>query len=283
MSGMPATTSRRRQWRPGPPVWLLVLGMVLVAPVVWTFLAALGITGDAGRRPAVLNIAPTLDHVAEVGVEAPAFWSQLATSAVVAASASVVAVAIAFLAAYAITRSRAGGHRSIRQSVLILATVPVMAFVLPLGELLRRTGLGDSIPGLALAQAAITAPLALFVLASALLALPRDWEDAAMLDGAGLSTILGRIVVPLSAGAVASTLVILFVINWNQLLIPLVVAGVSVKTVPVAMVDFFTFERELDWPTAAAALIASLVPLLIVVVVFHRSLERFRLWEPARE
>jgi ABC-type glycerol-3-phosphate transport system permease component len=117
------------------------------------------------------------------------------------------------------------------------------------------------------------------VLAGALAGLPRDWEEAATLDGAGLSTVMRRIVVPLSAGAAGSTLVILFVINWNQLLVPLVVAGVNVKTVPVAMVDFFTFERELDWPTAAAALIASLVPLLIVVVVFHRSLERFRLLE----
>jgi ABC-type glycerol-3-phosphate transport system permease component len=283
MSGASVVPRRRHRWRPGPRGWLIVVAAILVAPIAWTLLAAFGITGDAGRRPSVLDVAPTLDHVAEVGVEAPAFWLQLATSALVAALASAIAVVIAFLAAYGLTRSRRGNHRAIRQSVLILATVPVMAFVIPLGELMRRTGLGDSIPGLALAQAAVTAPLALFVLASALINLPRDWEEAAMLDGAGLSTILRRIVVPLSSGAASATLVILFVINWNQLLIPLVVAGVSVKTVPVAMVDFFTFERELDWPTAAAALIASLVPLLIVVAVFHRSLERFRLWEAASQ
>lgn len=283
MSAIDAVVHRRRRRRPGPRPWLVALAVVLIAPVAWTFLAALGITGDAGRRPAMLNLTPTLDHVAEVGVEAPAFWSQLATSACVAAFASGLALVIAFLAAYALTRSRRGSHHVMRQSMLILATVPVMAFVLPLGELMRRTGLGNSILGLALAQAAVTAPLALFVLAGVLTGLPRDWEDAAMLDGAGLPTMLQRIVVPLSAGAIAATLVILFVINWNQLLIPLVVAGVEVKTVPVAMVDFFTFERELDWPTAAAALIASLVPLLIVVAVFHRSLERFRLWEPAGE
>lgn len=283
MNAEPVRAHRARRWRPGPRGWLVLLAVVLIAPVVWTFLAAFGITGDAGRRPAVLDVAPTFDHVAEVGVEAPAFWQQLAASAAIAALASLIAVVTAFVAAYALTRSRGGSRRGIRQSVLILATVPVMTYVLPMGELMRRVGLGDSVLGLALAQAAITAPLALFVLAGTLASLPKDWEEAAMLDGAGVSTVVRRIVLPLSSEAAASTLVILFVINWNQLLIPLVVAGVNVKTVPVAMVDFFTFERELDWPTAAAALIASLVPLLIVVAVFHRSLERFRLWEVAAQ
>jgi ABC-type glycerol-3-phosphate transport system permease component len=73
--------------------------------------------------------------------------------------------------------------------------------------------------------------------------------------------------------------VVLFVIDWNQLLIPLIVAGVDVQTVPVAMIDFFTFERELDWPTAAAALVVSTAPALIAIAVFNRFLGRFQLWD----
>jgi ABC-type glycerol-3-phosphate transport system permease component len=69
----------------------------------------------------------------------------------------------------------------------------------------------------------------------------------------------------------------MFVLDWNLLLVPLVLTSGEIKTIPVAMMDFFTFERELDWPTAAAALLVSLVPLAILAGVFHRVLERFSL------
>ena len=70
---------------------------------------------------------------------------------------------------------------------------------------------------------------------------------------------------------------VLFVLAWNLLLVPLVLTSGEIKTVPVAMMDFFTFERELDWPTAAAALVVSLVPVAILGGIFHRVLERFTL------
>jgi multiple sugar transport system permease protein len=278
MSLSGARGGRRVRWS---IVLLVALAIVLDAPILWTALAASGIATDAGRFPPPLSVAPTLDHLAEVGVEAPSFWIQLATSALVATLSAALALVVGFLAGYALARSGGRDHHRLRQGFLILATVPVMAYVLPLGELMRRAGLSDSIAGLALAQAAVTAPLAIYVLSSFLVQLPVDCEEAAWLDGASPLRVITRVVFPMSAETLASVLVVLFALNWNQLLIPLVVAGASVKTVPVAMVDFFTFERELDWPTAAAALVASLVPLLLIVALFHRSLDRFDLWERA--
>ena len=61
---------------------------------------------------------------------------------------------------------------------------------------------------------------------------------------------------------------------------PLIITAGQIKTVPLAMIDFFTFERELEWPTAAAALIISLVPVVVLVTVFHRVLDRFALNVP---
>ncbi len=82
---------------------------------------------------------------------------------------------------------------------------------------------------------------------------------------------------PDAAPIVAATFIVLFVLDWNQLLLPLVLTGINVRTLPVLLTDFFTLERELDWPTAAAALTISLIPLLILVALFHRLLERFTL------
>jgi multiple sugar transport system permease protein len=142
---------------------------------------------------------------------------------------------------------------------------------------MRRARLLDTFAGVVLAEAAVTAPLAVFVLHGALANLSPEWEEAAVIDGAGLLRVLGQVVFPIVAPSVAATAIVLFVIDWNMLLIPLVLTSGQVKTVPVAMSDFFTFERELDWPTAAAALILSLAPLALIVGVFHRLLESFRL------
>src|SRR5207249_10828373 len=144
---------------------------------------------------------------------------------------------------------------------LVLPSRPVMAYSLPLAGLSRRVHLIDTFADITLAEAAVSAPLAVFGLHGAVGQLPADWEEVAVIDGAGLFRILGRVVLPLSAPTVAATLVVMFVLDWNMLLVPLVLTSGEVKTVPVALSDFFTFERELDWPTAAAALLVSPAPL----------------------
>ena len=107
--------------------------------------------------------------------------------------------------------------------------------------------------------------------------------EAARLEGASLAKLLGSIVLPAAAPIVAATAIVLFVLDWNMLLIPLVLTGIDVRTLPVILTDFFTLEREVEWPTAAAALTISLVPLLILVGLFHRLLERFSLGGDASE
>ncbi len=81
----------------------------------------------------------------------------------------------------------------------------------------------------------------------------------------------------MTAPGVAATGIIVFVLNWNLLLVPQVITEQHVRTIPVLMTDFFKLEREIDWPSAAAVLISSLVPLVVLVGVAHRLLERFSL------
>ena len=191
------------------------------------------------------------------------------------AIAALLSVAASFPAAFALARSAAA--RALSQGFLVLASLPVMAYVIPLSDLSRRLHILNTFAGLTLTQAAVTAPLAVFVLHGAVTQLPSDWEDAALLDGAGLLRVLVRVVLPLLAPSVAATFIVMFVLDWNMLLVPLVLTSGDIKTVAVGMSDFFTFERELDWPTAAAALVVSVAPLAILVGLFHRLLERFAL------
>ena len=263
---------------------LLGAGIAIVLlPIVWTALAAIGIEPNNNTSPPSWVVVPSLDHLAEVSVVEPAFWQELATSVGVSAAAALLATALSFLAAYGIARSMGPALRHLSPGLLVLASLPVMAYVLPLSDLLRRLGLLDSLPGLTFAEAAVTAPLAVYVLSAHLAGTSRETEEAARLEGASLAKLLGSIVLPAAAPIVAATAIVLFVLDWNMLLIPLVLTGIDVRTLPVILTDFFTLEREVEWPTAAAALTISLVPLLILVGLFHRLLERFSLGGDASE
>jgi raffinose/stachyose/melibiose transport system permease protein len=249
--------------------------LVFLLPLAWTVLASLGIVPDNGARPPSFAGSLTLENYAEVGVAEPTFWQEVGTSTITAGLAASLTTAVGLFAAYGLARSRLVHERLFAQVFLVLASLPAMAYVLPLGDLMRRIGLADSLPGVIIAEAAVTVPLAVYVLHGAIRSLSTEWEEAAWLDGAGLGRILTRVVLPLVAPSVAATAIILFVLDWNLLLVPLVITGGHVKVIPVGMMDFFTFERELEWPVAAAALLVSLVPIALLAGVFHRALERF--------
>jgi len=258
-------------------ILLLVAAVAFLVPLAWTVLASLGVQPDNSARPPALVGSLTLEHFSEIGVAEPAFWQEIATSTASALCAALLTVSVSLPAAYALARSHFRATRVVAQGFLVLASLPVMAYVIPLSDLTRRAHLADTFEGVVLAEAAVTAPLAVFVLHGALAQLSPEWEESAVLDGAGLLRVLGQVVLPLVAPSVAATGIVVFVIDWNMLLVPLVLTAGEVRTVPVAMSDFFTFERELDWPTAAAALVVSLAPLALLVAAFHRLLERFRL------
>lgn len=246
-------------------------------PIVWTALASIGLQPDDSTWPPSWTLPPSADHYVEIGAAEPAFWQELSTSFGLSTSATLLTITIAFLAAYSLARSSFRGKRLVTHGFLILASLPVMAYVIPLSGVMRRLHLTDTFIGLVLAESAINAPLAVYVLQGYLSLLSRECEEAARLDGAGLGELLWQIVLPAARPGVAATATILFVLNWNLFLAPLVLTATQVKTIPVAMSDFFTFERELEWPTAAAALLVSVLPLAALVAAAHQLLDQFSL------
>jgi multiple sugar transport system permease protein len=259
---------------------LVAITAGFLLPLAWTALASVGVLPENSSRPPSWRGHATLDHFLEIGVAEPAFWQELATSTFAALVAACLTVAVSFPAAFALARSRFPGSRTLTQAFLVLASLPAMAYVIPLSDLSRRVHLIDTFAGVTLSEAAVTAPLAVFVLHGSLARLTTEWEEAAVIDGAGLARILSHVVLPLAAPSLAATLLVMFVLDWNLLLVPLILTSGEVRTIPVALSDFFTFERELDWPTAAAALMVSLAPLAALVALFHQALEGFTLQAP---
>ncbi len=259
----------------------LLLGLaviIFILPLLWTLVASFGVVPNDTASPPLWDWPPSLQNYANIGVAEPGFIPEMTTSISISLTATILTLFVALLASYSLARSRLKNIRTVVQVFLILASLPVMAYVIPLSDAIRHLGLYDTFIGVALANTAIFAPLSIYVLFGYLRQIPADLEEAARLDGAALGQILWRIVVPVAAPGLAATAIILFVLNWNLLLVPLVLTEAHVKTIPVAMSDFFTFERDLEWPVAAAVLVTSLLPLVLLVGLAHRMLERFSLW-----
>lgn len=251
---------------------------IFMLPLIWTALASFGVKPDNTASPPTWTLPPSLANYIQIGVAEPTFARELMTSTSVSLIATGLTLTVSFLAAYALARRHFGGKRLLVQSCLILASLPVMAYVVPLSDTMRRLHLEDTFVGVVLAQTAVFAPLAVYVLHGYLTQVPLDMEESARLDGATGLQIIWNVALPLAAPGLAATAIIVFVLNWNLFLVPLVLTTSRIKSLPVAMSDFFTFERELEWPTAAAALIVSLLPLLSLVALTHRLLEQFSLY-----
>ncbi len=276
-AGRGSWKSSQRHARWARSILLFLVALVFFLPLLWTFLASLGVTPDDTSSPPAWTWPPTFDPYIHIGVSEPGFLAELAASLSISVSASALTILAAFPAAYSLARSHLRRARTGTQVFLILASLPVMAYIIPLSDTVRRLHLYDTFIGVALANTAIFAPLAVYVLFGYLRQIPSDLEEAARLDGATLIQVLWQVAAPLAAPGIAATLIVLFVLNWNLLIVPLVLTETHVRTIPVAMSDFFTFERELEWPVAAAVLITSLLPLAALVLAAHRALERFRI------
>ena len=264
---------RQARWKPlGRAIALGLIILLCLLPLFWTVLAAFGLEPDGQSWQGEF----TLEHFEEVGSFDPAFTGGFIYTLFITGLGTFVTLVCALPTAYRLAQL----HKSwltklIMPLLLVLAVMPVIGYGLPLSELARRLGLYGNFVGLVLAYAGVQLPLALWVLRGYLRQLPPSLEEAARLEGAGWSTVLWRVVFPLVAGGVVATGVLVFVLSWNLFLLPSLLTEHSPQVLPMVMRDFFAFERELDWPTAAAAMLASLTPAFILVLVGHRTLDKF--------
>ncbi len=273
-------TSWRRQQRTsvwGRRILLAVCVLGLTLPIAWTILASFEIKPDTNRWPPLLALPPSAGSYVEVMTAVPGFPRVFATSVVVALTATVLTIGTAFLGAYGLARWPFRGKRFVVQGFLVLASLPAMAYVIPLSDLTRLLRLRDTFAGVALASAAVYAPLAVYILSGYLEQVPRSLEDVAHLEGASILQIVWRVILPAAAPGLAATSVLVFVLEWNLFLVPTALTLSHIKTIPVALSDFYTYERELEWSSDAAALTLSLLPVGVLVVLAHRILERFSL------
>jgi ABC-type glycerol-3-phosphate transport system permease component len=149
---------------------------------------------------------------------------------------------------------------------------PQISIIPPLYLALRALHLLDSYPGLVLPYLTLTMPLGIWLLTAFFRDLPRDFEDAARLDGASRARLLVDVVLPLAMPALASTAILMFLYCWNEFLFALsFTLGPERYTVPVA-IALFRGQYQVPWGEVLAAAVVATLPVAAIVFAFQRRI-----------
>jgi multiple sugar transport system permease protein len=198
------------------------------------------------------------------------FPRNLLDSLIVAISACALGLGLSVPAAYAFSRFGFIGRRFLMTQFLTINMFPIVLMIIPLFVAMRTLGLLDTVPGVVLGHATFAIPFAIWMLTSYLNGIPKELDEAAMVDGASRVQTIVKILLPLAAPGIVSTGIYIFVASWNEYLFAMMLSGQNVRTVTVAL-QMFIGEYTIQWGllTAGGTLVALPVTLLFLFVQRH--------------
>jgi multiple sugar transport system permease protein len=213
----------------------------------------------------------TLDHYRFV-IENSAFPTFFKNSLIVAGSTSVAVTVLSSLAGYALSRFRFRGKYAIVALMLVTQMFPLVMLVAPIFKMLAPLGLTNSLTGLVIVYTAFNAPFATFLMQSFFDGIPKDLEEAAMIDGASRFVAFRQIILPLTLPGIAATLGFVFTAAWSELLFALMlISGNGSATFPVGLLTFVS-KFSVDFGQMMAAGVLALIPACLFFLLIQRYL-----------
>ncbi|MGH0001534.1 carbohydrate ABC transporter permease [Pseudovibrio ascidiaceicola] len=230
-------------------------------------------SGQELFNPSVFPTSFTTGNYFSIFKEQP-FGLNILNSVIVATSVVILSLIIAVTASYALARIHFRGRGLLLMTILSVSMFPQVAILSGMYELIRSMGLYNSLPGLIIPNTVLTLPFTVWVLTTFMKELPKELEEAAVVDGASPLTIVRRIFLPLMWPAMVTTGLLAFIGAWNEFLFALTFTlSNEVRTVPVAIALMSgATEYELPWGNIMAASVLVTVPIVVLVLVFQRKI-----------
>lgn len=201
------------------------------------------------------------------------FISFVRNSLVVSSLTVLLALFIASLAAYAATRLALRGKNFILFTVLAVSMFPQVSLVSYLYKLMAALGWINTYQALVLPYTAWSLPLAVWILVSYFMQLPRDLDRAGLIDGCSRFQILMKILLPVAAPGIFSTALLLFIFAFNEFLFALMLTtDYSARTIPVGIALFVGMYGRVPWGEIMAAATLATLPLAVLALVFQRRI-----------
>jgi len=268
-------TQRKRsynQHRNGPLFWvgMVILMLIFIVPILWMYLTSLKSVEDARRIP--IQIFP--DHLTLrayrlifADKENPVFTWAL-NSFIAAAAHSVLVILVASMAAYALARMKFRGQNLIFAVIVATLLVPGFIFLMPNYILMNKLGWLDTL--LALIVPGAASAFGVFFLRQFFIAIPKELEESALIDGANTWHIFTKIVLPISKPALVTLGVLSFLGNWNDFIWPIFVLFSPERLTLPAGLATLQGSYNIDYPVVMAGATIASVPVLILYIFVQR-------------
>src|SRR5262245_8544773 len=256
------------------PLAVLLVAAWSLAPALWQLLTAVKPDAQITRVPTVYIPHPaTAEHFVALWERKP-FGLYLANSAWIGACATLLAVSLAALAASPLARMRRRGRDAVLLGFLLFAVFPPILLLFPLYEAVRALGWLNQPLALILPYAALSLPLAVWIVESGYRQIAEQIDEAAMLDGLGPLQRLLRIRLPLAAPSLATAAILVFIFCWNEFMLALTfMTRDERKTVTAGIASVSGASLyEIPWGQLSAAIVLATLPLVLLVLVFERRI-----------
>lgn len=249
---------------------LLPIGFGWIYPFLWMVSAGFKSNGEIFSGLGLIPKAPQPENFTRAWTQANIGTYFLNSVIVTVGSILIVLISVSMIG-YVLGRYPFPGKKIIIVLFAITVFLPEGYTVIPVFELVNKLGLANSLAGVTLAQAGGANVMMVLLFAGYFAQLPKELEEAAVVDGAGFFRVFWQIMLPLSKPIIATTIILQFMNSWNSFLMPLVLT-LSRPDLRTLAVGIYAFQGEFftDWAGMAAAATISLAPIVIIFLFLQR-------------
>jgi len=250
-------------------VLLLATLAFLAFPFVWMFTGSFKTQAEFMAYPPRWLFTPTLENYEKVFVRGD-FFKFTMNSLIIALGSTAMSLVLGVPAAYSIAR-----YRQTRLGMVLLTArmAPGIAFLIPWFILFSKLKMVDTYPAVMLTHMVVVLPLVIWVLVGFFEDIPRELEEAALIDGCRLTGVFRRVALPLARPGIVATAILGIIASWNNFVFSLIIAGNSTRTLPVAIFNFVSYD-SLNWGGLTAASSVITLPVLLMAFLVQKHIVR---------
>jgi multiple sugar transport system permease protein len=265
---------RVRRWLAGLGKTIAIALIVIWSafPIAFIVLSSFKPGRDIFEVPPKLVFEPTFAHYRNLWSRWGNFFDGLWNSLIVTVGATLLAVAVSSLAGFVYSRYRSPWLSGSIFFLICIRLIPPIVVTLPLFPIVNWLGLSDTHIVLIVLYATFFVSLGTVLMRTFIDQVPRELDEAAVIDGAGRLTVLVRVVLPLVAPGMLAIAVFVVVFAWNEFLFAFIFTATRAKTAPFVLSEMISSAEGVDWGVLFAAATVQLLPVLLFVIVMNRFL-----------
>ena len=251
----------------------VLLFAVLSFPVYWMVASAFKPQEELdGLTPTWFPMHPTLSHFSDA-IHRPFFWHGVKNSLIVVSVTVALSMVLAFLAAVALAKFRFTGRKAFIILIIGIQMLPQAGLIIPLYVVLARYHQVNALSGVILTYMTFVLPFSVWMLRGFLLGIPKELEEAAMVDGSSRLGAFSRILLPLVAPGLVATSIFAFITTWNEYIFARILLNDQSKQTATVWLSYFTgTSRNTDWGGLMAGSTLIAIPVVVFFLIVQRKI-----------